>query len=111
MDNLRHQQNTVLSRTAQAHIRCTQINLQHSKSATYNLMKITDTDETDFIFIQEHYEYQSRPAGIGRKHRIYTAGTGKYRAAIIIINNNIDAILITKISDEDTVVLELYMTT
>jgi dihydroxyacetone kinase-like predicted kinase len=31
---------------------------------------------------------------------------GKHRAAIIIVNN-IDAMLITKISDEDTVVLEL----
>jgi len=69
-------------------------------------MKITDTDEADLIFIQEQYEYQSRPAGTGKKHRILTAGTGKHRAAIIIINN-IDAILITKISDEDTVVLEL----
>jgi len=48
MDNLRYQQNTGIFRTAQTQIRCIQINLQHSKSATYNVMKITDIDETDF---------------------------------------------------------------
>ena len=91
----------------QSQIRCIQINLQHSKSATYNLMKVIDTEETDLILIQEPYEYQNRPAGTENRYRTYTAGTGKHRAAIIIRNCNIDAILITKISDEDTVVLEL----
>jgi hypothetical protein len=38
-------------------------------------MKTTATDETDIIFIQESNEYQSRTAGIGKKHRIFTAGT------------------------------------
>jgi ribonuclease HI len=70
-------------------------------------MKVIDTDEIDLILIQEPYEYQNRPAGIENTYRTYTAGTGKHRAAIIIRNCNIDAILITKISDEDTVVLEL----
>jgi hypothetical protein len=107
MDNLRHQQNTELPRTAQTQIRCIQINLQHSKSATNNPLKITDTDETDIILIQEPYEYQNRLARIGKKYRVFTAGTGKHRTAIIIRNDNIDAILITKISDEDTVVLEI----
>jgi len=88
-------------------IRCIQINLQHSKSATNNLQKITDTEETDIIFAQEPYVYQNRSVGIGKKYRIFTAGTGKHRNAIIIRNDNIDAILISKISDENTVVLEL----
>jgi hypothetical protein len=70
-------------------------------------MKIIDTDETDLILIQEPYEYRNRPAGIENAYRTYTAGTGKHRAAIIIRNCNIDTILITKISDEDNVVLEL----
>jgi hypothetical protein len=77
MDNPRYQQNTGILGTAQTQIRRIQINSQHSKSATYNLMKTTETDETDLIFIQEPYEYQNRPAGIGKKHRIFTAGTGK----------------------------------
>jgi len=94
-------------KTLQPQIRCIQINLQHSKSATYNLMKVIDTEEIDLLLIQEPYEYQNRPAGIENRYRTYTAGSGKHRAAIIIRNSNIDAILLTKISDEDTVVLEL----
>jgi len=90
-----------------AQIRCIQINLQHSKSATNNLMKVTNTEETDIIFAQEPYVYQNRPVGFGRRYRVFSAGTGKRRTAIIIRNDNIDAILLYKISDEGTVVLEL----
>lgn len=86
---------------------CLQINLQHSRSATYNLMKITETEEPDLLLIQEPYEYQNKPVGIEKKNRIFTAGTGKHRAAIIVINSKIDAILIAKLSDEDAVVLEI----
>ena len=46
--------------------------------ANNKLLKITDTDETDIIFIQEPYEYQNRPAGTGNKYRKFTAGTGKH---------------------------------
>jgi hypothetical protein len=70
-------------------------------------MKVIDTEEIDLILIQEPYEYQNKPVGLVNNHRIYTAGTAKHRAAIIIRNCNIDAILITQISDEDSVVLEL----
>jgi hypothetical protein len=70
-------------------------------------MKITDTNEAYLIFTQEPYEYQSRPTGIGKKHRIFTAETGKHRAAIIIINNTTDTILRRKISDENNVGLEI----
>jgi len=66
-----------------------------------------DDEEPDIILIQEPYEYHNKITGIDRRYRIYKAGTGKHRAAIIIINNNIDAILITKLSDEDTVVVEI----
>jgi len=93
--------------TGLVQIRCIQINLQHSKSATNNLLKITDTEETDIIFVQEPYIYQNRPVGFGKKYRVFTAGTGKHRTAIIIRNDNVDAILLSEISDEDTVVLEL----
>jgi hypothetical protein len=55
-------------------------------------MKITDTEETDIIFAQEPYVYQNRPAGFGRRYRVFSAGTGKRRTAIIIRNDNIDAI-------------------
>ena len=74
-------------------IRRIQINLQHSKSVNNNL-QITDTEETDMIFTQEPYVYQNRPVGRGKKYRVFTAGTGKHRTAIIIRNDNTDAILI-----------------
>jgi len=93
--------------TGLVQIRCIQIILQHSKSATNKLMKVTDTEETDIIFAHEPYVYQKRPVGFGRRYRVFSAGTGKRRTAIIIRNNNIDAILLYKSSDEDTAVAEL----
>jgi hypothetical protein len=68
-------------------------------------MKLTETEEPDILLIQEPYEYQNKPVGI-ENNRIFTAGTGKHRAAIIVINSKIDAILIAKLSD-DTVILEI----
>jgi len=71
-------------------------------------MNVIDTDESDLILLQEPYEYQNRPVGTAKKYRIFTARKGKHRAAIIIIKNSkIDAKLIAKISDEDTVLLEI----
>jgi hypothetical protein len=70
-------------------------------------MKLTETEEPDILLIREPYKYQNKPVGTEKKNRIFTAGTGKHRAAIIIINRKIDAILIAKLSDEDTLVLEI----
>jgi hypothetical protein len=36
-------------------IRCIQINLQHSRTATDNLMKLVEKEKTDIIFIQVPY--------------------------------------------------------
>jgi hypothetical protein len=70
-------------------------------------MKVIDTEEPDLILIQEPYEYQNRPVGIKKKYRIFMAAEGKQRAAIIIKNTKIDTMLIAKLSDEDTVFLEI----
>ena len=70
-------------------------------------MKKIDDEEPDLILIQETYEYQNRITGIAQKYRIFTAGTGKHKAVIIIINSNISAFLITKLSDEDTALEEI----
>ena len=70
-------------------------------------MKMTDTEEPDLILIQEPYEYQNRPSGINKKYRIFTAGKCKHTAEIIIINSNVGSILMTKLSDKDTVVVEI----
>ena len=85
-----------IDNTGLVQIRCIQINLQHSKSATNNLLKVTDTEETDIISAQEPYVYHNRPVGFGKKYRVFTAGTGKQRTAIIIRNDNIGAILLSK---------------
>jgi len=83
------------------------MNQQHSRTATENLMKKIETEEPDPLLIREPYEYKNTLTGMSKQYRIYTAGTGKHRAAIIITNSNIGAILNSKLSDEDTVVLEI----
>jgi exonuclease III len=69
-------------------------------------MMVIDTEELDLILIQEPYEYQSRTVGFD-KYRIFTAGKGKHRTVTIITNSNTDALLNTKLSDEDTVIWEI----
>jgi hypothetical protein len=70
------------------------------------MMKVTEKEEPDLI-CQEPFEYQNRPVGIEKTYRIFTAGNGKQRAAIVIPNNKIDATLITQISNNDTAFLEI----
>jgi exonuclease III len=81
--------------------------MKHSRVATNNLMKIIEEDRTDVICIQEPYIIHNKIAGIPRKHKIYTSGEGRHRAAIVVTNNQIDSILLRQLSDEDTVVLEV----
>jgi hypothetical protein len=45
--------------------------------------------------------------GVPGKFRTYSHGEGKRRAAVIIANNSIGAILITQYSDNDTVLVEI----
>ena len=45
-------------------LKCAQINLQHSRVATANLMKYTADNKVDIICIQEPYIHQGRAAGI-----------------------------------------------
>jgi len=89
-------------------IKCIQINLQHSRAATDNLMQIMSTGNIGLTFIQEPYIYQNKPKGISKGYRTYTHGEGKSRAAIIIACDKLDAILITQHSDNDTVLLEIH---
>jgi hypothetical protein len=70
-------------------------------------MKVIEKEESDLIFVQEPYEYQNRPVGIRKEYIIVYCWNGKHRAAIIIPNYKINAMLITQISNEDTVLLEI----
>ena len=90
-----------------AELKSAQINLQHSIGATANLMKYTLDNEVDIICIQEPYIYQWRIAGIDSKYQTFTAGEARSRTAIIITNRKIDATLMSQLSDEDTITLEI----
>jgi SAM-dependent MidA family methyltransferase len=68
-----------------------------------------NTENIDIVFIQEPYVYQNRIKGITKGYRTYACGEEKSRAAIIIPNDTIDAIMITQCSDNDMVLLEIKM--
>jgi hypothetical protein len=70
-------------------------------------MQIIATEGIDITLIQEPYLYQGEIKRVPRKYRMYSHGVGKRRAAVIIANNSIGAILITQHSDNDTVLVEI----
>jgi len=55
-----------MANTQREQINCYQINLQHSKVATENLMQIIAKGNTDMIMTQEPYIYQDSPKRITR---------------------------------------------
>jgi len=90
---------------AQYQTRCIQVNLQHSRAATGNLIQIISVERIGIALIQEPYLYQNRPLGITRGYKTCTFGEGKSRAATVIPDNTMD-VLITQLSD-DAVLLEI----
>jgi hypothetical protein len=68
----------------QARIRCMQINLQHSRTATDNLKDLREHGKSDILFIQEPCLYNRRMTGISTSNRIYTSLEDKNRTAIVI---------------------------
>ena len=86
--------------------KCLQINLQHSRLATDNLLKITQQEGIDILCIQEPYTIGNKLVGLPKSFAFYMSGAGRKRAAIGINNKQIDTIKITQLSDEYTVVLE-----
>jgi len=79
-------------------IKCYQVNLRHSRAATASLMQVVSTVEIGMTFIQELYHYQGRLTGITQGYRTFAYGEGKRRAAIIVQDNKIDALLIAQLS-------------
>ena len=88
-------------------LKCAQINLKHSRVATVNLMKYTADNKLDIICIQEPYINQGRTVGIDTQYKTFTAGEAQSRGAVIITNRKVDATLITQLSDEETITLEI----
>ena len=95
----------------QSIIKCYQINLQHSKTGTENLMQLIEKEGIDVAFIQEPYTTHNRGAGITKRYRMFTSSTGRCRAATVVTNNQIDALLIQDVTDKDSVVVELILGT
>jgi hypothetical protein len=87
-------------------LKCLQINLQHSRLATDNLLKIMKEENTDIACIQEPYMLGNKIGGIPHSLTVLTIRESKKRAAIVVNNNNIDTLLITQLSDEDVTVME-----
>jgi hypothetical protein len=93
----------------QTQIKCLQINLQHSRVATANLMKIIEEDSTDILCTQEPYTIQNKIAGIPKKFKIFTSGEGRNRAAIVVTNNQIDTLLVKQLSHVYAVFVEVII--
>jgi hypothetical protein len=70
-------------------------------------MQVITTEKIGIALIQEHYLFQSRPLGITNRYRTFTAGEGNSRAAIVVSDTTIDAVLITQLSDNNAVLLEI----
>jgi hypothetical protein len=88
-------------------IKCAQLNLQHSRTATYNLTQLILHNNIDVAFVQELYTVLNNVAGFPKSFRIFAHSGGRKRSAIII-NNNIDTIAIRQLSYEDATLLELH---
>jgi hypothetical protein len=103
-DNKLGQRNNKLKRLIQ--IRCTQLDLQHSRTATYNLTQIIIQKNIDVAFVQEPYGIRSSVAGFPKSFRIFTYGNGRKRSAVIVNNTNIDTDAIKQASNEDATLIE-----
>jgi hypothetical protein len=78
-------------------LKCLQINLQHSRLVTDNLLKIIEEEDADIVRIQEPYNGRRRRrhsmhtraiGGLLRSCTVLTSGEGKKRAAIVINNKH-----------------------
>ena len=88
-------------------IKFIQINLQHSRTATSNLMQIIHENIPDIVLIQEPHIIGNKIIGIPRNYQLFKYGNSKIRAAVLIANKQIDAIMVRHLSDGDAVVVEI----
>ena len=111
MATYRNTYNNTVTRNTQdnphTYIKFFQFNLQHSKVATDNLVKLTAEQGTDILLLQETQTIQNKIVGIPKRHKVFTHGVSRPRAAIVVTNNQIYTLLIKQLSDSDTVVLEV----
>ena len=89
------------------HVECMQLNLQHSRAATYNLTQTMIQKNIDVAFLQELYAIRNKVAEFPKSFKIFAYGNGRKRSAIILNKNNIDAVAIKQASDEDATLIEI----
>jgi len=58
-------------------VNCFQINLQHLRTATSNLVQLINQHNVDITCIQEPYTFNNKLAGFPRPHKVYTSGDGR----------------------------------
>ena len=80
-------------------LRCLQVNLQHKRAATNNLVRTMSDNQIDLAFVQEPYNTRNHLAGIPKSLRTYVSGDGSKRSAFFVNNKEIDIVLITQFSD------------
>ena len=69
-------------------LKCLQINLQHSRLATDNILKILEEENTDIACIQEPYMLGNKIGGIPHSLTVLTIGERKKPVATVINNKN-----------------------
>ncbi|KAF6217313.1 hypothetical protein GE061_001667 [Apolygus lucorum] len=88
-------------------LKCVQANLQRSKAASACINEILARRSIDLAMFQEPYCQNTSVAGLHKSWRIYQAGQGRKRSAIVLANPSLDAILVTECSDEDHLAVEI----
>ena len=66
---IRRYQETLNTNMANQELNCFQINLQHSRTATSNLVQLINQHRIDVAFIQEPYTIRNQLAGIPKTFR------------------------------------------
>jgi len=88
-------------------LRSLQVNLQHKRAATSNAVQMMSENIIDLAFVQQPYIRRNNLAGIPKSLRIYVSGNERKRSALLVNNKEIDVVLITQLSDEDCIVIEI----
>jgi hypothetical protein len=87
-------------------LRCLQVNLEHRRSATNNLVQMMSENQIDLAFVQESYIIRNDLAGI-RKSLRTCKWEWKETISATCKQQEIDVVFITQFSDEDCIVAEI----
>ena len=72
-----------------------------------NLIQMMSEEQMDLAFVQEPYIIHNSLAGIPKSLWTYVNGNGRKRAALRVNNKELGIVLITQLSEEDCIVVEI----